>query len=130
MIASGMRMTEWTQEKPASTYLISLVVAPLAKVSDRWHGMPVDYYVYEEDRAKARALFGVTPDMIEVYSRLTRVRYPWNKYAQVTVADFVANGERLRHHSCGLASRLRCPSRPTLVPVGAHSARARASMVR
>ena len=95
VVAGGMRTTQWTQEKPASTYLISLVVAPLAKLSDRSHGLPVDYYVYEEDRAKARALFGVTPDMIEVYSRLTGVRYPWNKYAQVTVADFVGGMENV-----------------------------------
>jgi aminopeptidase N len=94
-IAGGMHRTEWAQEKAASTYLISLVVAPLAKLSDRWRGVPVEYYVYEEDRAKARALFGVTPDMIEVYSRLTGVRYPWNKYAQVTVADFVGGMENV-----------------------------------
>jgi aminopeptidase N len=95
VIGGGMRTTEWAQGKAASTYLISLVVAPLAKLSDRWRGMPVDYYVYEEDRGKARALFGVTPDMIEIYSRLTGVRYPWNKYAQVTVADFVGGMENV-----------------------------------
>ncbi len=94
-IGGGMHTTEWSQEKAASTYLISLVIAPLAKLSDRWRGVPVEYYVYEEDRAKARALFGVTPDMIAVYSRLTGVRYPWNKYAQVTVADFVGGMENV-----------------------------------
>ena len=95
LTVAGFRTTTWAQEKAASTYLISLVVAPLAKLSERWRGVPVDYYVYEEDRAKARALFGVTPDMIEVYSRLTGVRYPWNKYAQVTVTDFVGGMENV-----------------------------------
>ncbi len=93
--SGGMRTTHWSQEKPASTYLISLVVAPLARVSDRWRSIPVDYYVYEEDRAKARALFGVTPDMMETFSRLTGVRYPWNKYAQTTVADFIGGMENV-----------------------------------
>lgn len=93
--AAGLHTTHWSQEKPASTYLISLVVAPLGKVSDRWRGIPVDYYVYQEDRAKARALFGVTLDMMEIYSRLTGVRYPWNKYAQTTVADFVGGMENV-----------------------------------
>ncbi len=91
----GLRTTHWAQEKAASTYLISLVMAPFAKVSDRWRGIPVDYYVYEEDRAAARRLFGVTPDMIETFSRLTGVRYPWNKYAQTTVADFVGGMENV-----------------------------------
>ena len=41
------------------------------------------------------SLFGVTPDMMDVYSRLTGVRYPWNKYAQVTVADFIGGMENV-----------------------------------
>ena len=48
-----------------------------------------------EDSARARPLFGVTPDMMEVYSRLTGVPYPWSKYAQVTVADFVGGMENV-----------------------------------
>ncbi|HET6578135.1 MAG TPA: M1 family aminopeptidase [Gemmatimonadales bacterium] len=91
----GMRTTHWRQEKPASTYLISLAVAPFVKIADRWRGVPVDYYVYPEDGALARPLFGVTPDMMETYSRLTGVPYPWAKYAQATVADFVGGMENV-----------------------------------
>jgi aminopeptidase N len=91
----GERITHWRQERPASTYLISLAAAPFVKLSDRWRGIPVDYYVYREDSALARPLFGVTPDMIEVYSRLTGVPYPWSKYAQATVADFVGGMENV-----------------------------------
>ncbi len=94
-VGKGLRTTHWSQEKPASTYLISLVAAPLVKVSDKWRDVPVDYYVYREDSARARLLFGVTPDMMEVYSRLTGVRYPWNKYAQTTVADFIGGMENV-----------------------------------
>src|SRR5205085_797627 len=42
-----------------------------------------------------RRLFGVTPDMIDVYSRLTGVPYPWAKYAQTTVADFFGGMENV-----------------------------------
>jgi aminopeptidase N len=85
----------WTQEKPASTYLISIVVAPLKKVSDRWRGIPVDYYVYPEDVPLARRLFGITPEMMETYTRLTGVKYPWPQYAQTTVTDFVGGMENV-----------------------------------
>jgi aminopeptidase N len=94
-VARGTRTTRWVQERPASTYLISLVVAPLMKIRDRWRGTPVDYYVYPEDSALARPLFRVTPDMIETYSRLTGVPYPWVKYAQTTVTDFVGGMENV-----------------------------------
>ena len=91
----GQRTTHWRQERPASTYLISLAAAPFVKIADRWRGIPVDYYVYPEDSARARPLFGLTPDMMEVFSRLTGVPYPWSKYAQVTVADFVGGMENV-----------------------------------
>ncbi|MEO6057917.1 MAG: M1 family aminopeptidase, partial [Gemmatimonadales bacterium] len=93
--AGGQRTTHWRQERPASTYLISFAAAPFAKVSDRWRGVPVDYYVYRADSALARPLFGVTPDMMETFGRLTGVPYPWPKYAQTTVADFVGGMENV-----------------------------------
>ena len=91
----GMHTVTWRQEKPASTYLISLAAAPFARISDRWRRIPVDYYVYREDSVLARPLFGATPDMMETYSRLTGVPYPWNKYAQVTAADFIGGMENV-----------------------------------
>jgi aminopeptidase N len=85
----------WRQDRPASTYLISLVAAPFRKVSERWRDVPLDYYVYPEDVAQARRLFGVTPDMMETFTRLTGVKYPWAKYSQATVTDFVGGMENV-----------------------------------
>jgi aminopeptidase N len=85
----------WNQDKPNSTYLVSLVVAPLVRLSDRWRGIPVDYHVYRADSALAWRLFHVTPNMIDVYARLTGVPYPWGKYAQTTVADFFGGMENV-----------------------------------
>lgn len=93
--ADGSRTLHWSQDQPAVTYLASLIVAPLVRVRDRWRGIPVDYYVYRADSALARPLFGVTPDMMEVFSRLTGVPYPWPKYAQTTVADFFGGMENV-----------------------------------
>src|SRR5690606_25117589 len=54
-----------------------------------------DYFVYPEDSALARPLFGITTDVLEVFSRLTGVDYPWAKYAQTTVADFFGGMENV-----------------------------------
>jgi aminopeptidase N len=93
--AARTHTVHWRQERPASTYLISLVVAPLTRLSDRWRDIPLAYYVYPEDAAKARRLFGMTPDLMETYTRLTRVKYPWPGYAQTTVTDFVGGMENV-----------------------------------
>jgi aminopeptidase N len=85
----------WRQERPASTYLISLAAAPFRKVSDRWRDVPLDYYVYPEDVAQARRLFGVTPNMMETFTRLTGVKYPWARYSQATVTDFIGGMENV-----------------------------------
>src|SRR6185437_5828308 len=74
---------------------VSLIVEPLAEIKDAWRNVPVDYYVYHADSALAWRLFHVTPDMIDVYSKLTGVPYPWQKYAQTTVADFFGGMENV-----------------------------------
>ena len=91
----GTHTVAWRQDRPTATYLVSLIVAPLVKIGDRWRGVPVDYYVYPADSGLARRLFGVTPDMIDVYSRLTGIPYPWAKYSQTSVADFFGGMENV-----------------------------------
>jgi len=93
--ADGTHTVAWLEEQPSATYLVSIIVAPLVKISDAWRGIPVDYYVYPTDSALARPLFRLTPDMIDTYSRLTGVPYPWAKYAQTTVADFFGGMENV-----------------------------------
>ncbi len=94
-LPGGSHAVTWRQDLPSSTYLVSLIVAPLVKLVDRWHSIPVDYYVYHADSDRARRLFGVTPDMIDAYARLTGLPYPWVKYAQTTVADFFGGMENV-----------------------------------
>ena len=91
----GSRTFAWLQDKPTASYLVSIIVAPLARIHDTWRNIPVDYYVYHEDSTLAQPLFKATPDMIETYSRLTGVNYPWAKYAQTTVADFFGGMENV-----------------------------------
>ncbi len=91
----AVRTVHWAQEQPASTYLLSLIAAPLVRLGDRWRGVPVDYYAYASDTANARRLFAFTPDVLDVFARLTGVSYPWAKYAQSTVADYFGGMENV-----------------------------------
>jgi aminopeptidase N len=95
VVAGPNRTMTWNQASASATYLVSLIVAPLAVIHDTWQGIPVDYYTYHEDSTRAWRLFHVTPDMIGVYSRLTGIKYPWAKYAQTTVADFFGGMENV-----------------------------------
>ena len=95
LVTGANRTMTWNQATPSASYLVSLIVAPLATIHDSWQGVPVDYYTYHEDSTRAWRLFHVTPDMIGTYSKLTGIRYPWAKYAQTTVADFFGGMENV-----------------------------------
>src|SRR5207248_9436521 len=52
----GLHTVAWRQDQPSATYLVSLIVAPLVRLSDAWRRIPVDYYVYRADSARAGRL--------------------------------------------------------------------------
>lgn len=82
----------WSQEKPASTYLYSIVAAPFTVLHDNWRGIPVEYWVSPDTVNAAWRTFGETPAMIETYSRVLGVNFPWAKYDQAVIPDFTYGG--------------------------------------
>ncbi len=91
--ASGgaQKVWHWAQERPASTYLYSIVAGPFTVLRDQWRGRPVDYWVYPDTVDAAWRTFGETPSMIELYSQLL-VPFPWPKYDQSAIPDFTYGG--------------------------------------
>ncbi len=87
----AQKVWHWAQERPASTYLYSIVAGPFTELKDQWRGVPVDYWVYPDTIPAAWRTFGETPAMIELYSRLL-VPFPWAKYDQSAIPDFTYGG--------------------------------------
>src|ERR671933_54633 len=86
------KIYHWLQQQVHPTYLMTLAVGDFAEIRDEWKGKPVTYYVekgYEED---ARRSMGKTPRMIEFFSEKFGYPYPFPKYAQVCVDDFIFGG--------------------------------------
>jgi aminopeptidase N len=88
--ADGTRTDTWRQSLPAAPYLSMLAVGDFAVVSDTWHGKAVDYYVEPKYKGTAKAVFGRTPEMLEFFSKKLGVEFPWEKYAQIAVRDYVS----------------------------------------
>jgi aminopeptidase N len=82
--AAGSVTYHWSQDLPHSTYLIFLAAAPYVVVHDSYKTLPVNYWVYPQDEAKAIPTYGKTPKMIEFFSRTFGFDYPWQKYDQVS----------------------------------------------
>jgi aminopeptidase N len=82
----------WKAELPIPPYLVTLTAVPFSEVKDQWRGRPVHYLVEKGREAEAQVSFGRTPEMMELFSRKTGVDYPYEKYSQIAVAEFVMGG--------------------------------------
>ena len=86
----GLRRDTWKMDQPHAPYLFMLAIGDFRKTTDTWRGKEVSYYLEPQYAGQARTIFGKTPRMLEFFSGLLGVEYPWNKYAQVVVRDYVA----------------------------------------
>ncbi|MCX6290676.1 MAG: M1 family metallopeptidase [Bacteroidetes bacterium] len=86
----GTRTDYWKQSLPAAPYLTMIAVGDYAIVKDRWRNIEVNYYVEHDYEKYARMIFGHTPEMIGFFSDQLGVPFPWEKFSQVVVRDFVS----------------------------------------
>lgn len=87
---NGLRTDTWAIDKPIQIYAVMFAIGEFAIVKDEWNGKEVSYYVEHEYAPYARYMFKNTPEMIDYFSKVTNVPYPWNKYSQVVVRDYVS----------------------------------------
>ena len=86
------RTFHWVQSKPHSTYLIMVAAGRYAIIRGKYRNIPLDYYMYPADTAKWRTSFGRTPAMIRLFEEKTGVPYPWEKFDQIIIDDFMWGG--------------------------------------
>ena len=86
----SIRTDYWKMDKSHAPYLFMMAIGEFAVVDDEWNGLEVDYYVEPEFEPYAKAIFGNTPEMMTFFSEKLGYRFPWSKYAQVVVRDYVS----------------------------------------
>ncbi|HWC28484.1 MAG TPA: M1 family aminopeptidase [Dehalococcoidia bacterium] len=89
---AGMRTYHWHQEVPHVTYLTSVVAGEYSEIKDEWDGIPILSYVPVGREEDGRVMARNTADMMKLFSERTGIRYPYAKYAQVVVQDFIFGG--------------------------------------
>lgn len=92
------RVVAFELKEVLPSYLITLVVGHFDKIRDRdavlpsGRRVPVEYWVPKGKTADGRRAFEQTPRMIELFSRLTGFEYPYPRYTQVVVSEFIFGG--------------------------------------
>lgn len=77
---------------PHSTYLTSFVAGNYVKKDAKYGQIPLGYYVYPETEKLVPLAFGKTAAMMEIFETMTGVKYPYNKYDQIMIAQFDSAG--------------------------------------
>jgi aminopeptidase N len=86
----GTRTDTWKQELPHSPYLFMMAVGDFKIYKDKWRNKEVSYYLEPKYAPYAKDIFGFTPEVMEFYSKTLGVDYPWYKYSQIVVRDYVS----------------------------------------
>lgn len=86
----GTRTDTWKMDLPHAPYLFMMAVGDFKIYRDKWRDREVSYYLEPAYAPYAKEIFGFTPELIEFYSQKLGIDYPWNKYAQIVVRDYVS----------------------------------------
>lgn len=85
----------YRQDIPHSTYLMTFVAGPFVEARQGEAGarrVPVFYYVLPGRESEGERSFGNTPRMIETFEKVIGTPYPYARYSQIAVTDFIFGG--------------------------------------
>ncbi len=89
--SNGFRTDHWQQDLPISPYLVMIAVGEFKKVIDpNFKDFELSYWVEPKYEKFAMDIFGRTPEMIRYFEKILGHKYPWAKYAQIAVKEYVS----------------------------------------
>jgi aminopeptidase N len=91
----------WSLKQPHATYLMTLCGGPFDIERSSWQGIELMYVVPKGMGWLIEDSFGDTPDMLDYFSKITGVKYPWPKYAQNAMYDFGGGMENVSATTLG-----------------------------
>jgi aminopeptidase N len=82
----------YEQHIPHPTYLVTMVAGPFSEIKQPHDRVPLWYYTLPGRELDGERAFGNTPRMIDVFERTIGVPYPYARYSQIAVSDFLFGG--------------------------------------
>ncbi len=89
-LGNGLRKDHWEMNLPHAPYLVAIAVGDFVKVTASHGDLPLGYYVEKGFEKGAAKVFASTPEMISYFESRLGVPFPWQKYDQIVVRDFVS----------------------------------------
>ncbi len=85
----GTRTDHWSQQQAHSAYLTMIAVGTWKILELKSESVPLYVYTEKEYENSMDDVFANTSEMINFYSSLFNYPFPWEKYAQIPVRQFV-----------------------------------------
>jgi aminopeptidase N len=91
-LEGGRREDHWRLEQRIPSYLVTLIVGRYEKVEETCGRVPLEYLGPPGRAAEIKTGCGGTPAMMRFFEEFTARAYPYPRYAQTCVWDFVYGG--------------------------------------
>ncbi|MEM1312226.1 MAG: M1 family aminopeptidase [Patescibacteria group bacterium] len=91
-IENNRKVDHWLQDLPHPSYLMALTAGEFVEVKDTYQDLPISYYSQPKNLDLLKINGSKTPRMIEFFSQKFGVKYPWKKYFQVWIHDYIWGG--------------------------------------
>lgn len=88
--SDGTRTDYYRMDQPHAPYLFMLAVGEFSVTRETWEGIPIEYFVEKEYEPYAKDIFPHTPEMLTFFSDLLDYKYPWSKFSQIIVREYVS----------------------------------------
>lgn len=89
-LKDGMKLWHYEMEKPHATYLIMLGIGDYkVKETKSPSGVPMEFWYYPDWEDRVEPTYRYSEDMMRFMEEETGLPYPWNKYAQIPVQNFL-----------------------------------------
>lgn len=86
----GTKTDHWKQDKPHSPYLFFLGVGDYYISRDKWRDKEVTAYTFPKYKDDVAEIFKNLPAMMEFFSKILGVDYPWDKLGNIMSYDYTA----------------------------------------
>jgi aminopeptidase N len=86
------REDHWKLDQRIPTYLVSLIVGKFTTLTDTWKDVPLEYNGQVGRDEEIKQGFSATKAIMDFFSEYTGRHFPYPRYAQTTVWDFVFGG--------------------------------------
>ena len=88
----GYHQFNWRMDQPHPVYLMSVVVGPFSEHLEEGDDPEVRWYCLPGWEERAARAFAKTREIMTFFSAYIGIPYPWPRYGQVAVSEFVFGG--------------------------------------